>query len=247
MADLESNRLDGVEISERSKKFYAGHYRYDECGFEDESGGMIESFYLQLGSVVANSKTVYRRWGDTPSQAPPTPNPPRPLSDSGIDKGSEDVSVESPPSMRMYHAPLEPSYLWLPPNVDPSVPHPALSPHIVSSFTQYTPRPQPEPLPTNFNEERANRPGATYPKTLLKEDLFADQPEPERQHSLGLMKGMLIGMWHSGAGVSLEEAHELVGVPYEDGMIRAAASLTAMANGEVNGKLLLCRCRESYR
>ncbi|KAF2121861.1 hypothetical protein BDV96DRAFT_132236 [Lophiotrema nucula] len=220
MANSSSDPLEGVEISERSKQFYSGQYRWDGIGFEDESG-------------------AFRHWGD---EGPPTPLPPRPLSDLDFDENIEDIATEHQPTMNIVYGPLQAHYEALPPDKNLLVPHPALSPHFISKYTQYNPNAQPASPSVHVSVGGSAYPGKTYAKTLLKEGLFEDQPEPERQRNLGRVQGILIGMWYSAAGVSMKEAHELVGVPFEDGEISAAAGLVEMARGERHGKFFFCLC-----
>ena len=158
-----------------------------------------------------------------------------------INNSDEVISNDSQqPAMKISHGPLEYNHRALPPNSSPLVPHPALNQRFVSKYTQYDPHAQSASLSTIVRAGDSALESVTYPKTLLKDDLFADLPESERQLNLGRVEGFLIGGWYYGAGVSMEEAYRLVGVPFEEAELSAAASLVEMGRGERRGKFFLC-------
>jgi hypothetical protein len=70
------NKNGSIEtgLTERSKKFYDGTYKWDELGFTDENGGK-RARPISLAHCCLYT-TVYREWGISSQSAPPTPKPP---------------------------------------------------------------------------------------------------------------------------------------------------------------------------
>ncbi|KAH7138290.1 hypothetical protein B0J11DRAFT_11548 [Dendryphion nanum] len=152
---------------------------------------------------------------------PPTPNPPR---FSDLDDGPETHREEPAYSNveQLPHAPVSASYIQLPRASTPPVPHPSFSPLLANAtFLKSA-------LNTG-NRSSGAQEETIFSRTEPRDDLFTSKGTAKKERLQGRLEGLYIGQWYSGAGLSLQESYNRVGVPYPDEIVSLATTKTASA------------------